>query len=444
MDEERGHRAKLALAETFVSEESSPLTPTSSALAPGTLIQGTYRIVRHLGAGGMGLVVHAIDERLQRDVAIKFIHPDRVMSPQAREALLREARAMAKLRHPNLVEIHAFGEFAGRPYFVMEYVEGTNLEAWLADRKGHPGLDDAIGVMHQLCRGVSAMHGAGAVHRDLKPSNILIGPGFRVAITDLGLASLVGDERLPHPIVGTPAYIAPEVAAQRGTPKHLAHAVDIYALGVLGFEVLTGRPPFEANSTAELLRMHRFTDPPLPSQIRPELTTAFDQVLLDALAKDPEQRTRTAYTLGRELLAAREQLGRGLTSIRILLADDELPFLQRMSAFIRRIFTGATIDTAPDGATALRLALARPPDLAIIDLDMPELDGIELTTALRASSATKHIPIVVVTGVGGAPDWQLLRALGASGFLVKPFDPDSLTALIRRLIGSRDAAAARP
>jgi serine/threonine-protein kinase len=435
-------RVEMGIAHTMRPTQSMPAVAPREDIQAGALIHGTYRLLKPLGEGGMGIVMHGIDERLERDVAIKFIHPERVLSDSMREQFLQEARAMARLRHPNLVEIFAFGEFAGSPYFVMEYVHGTDLRTWISEQRDRRlSLDEALGVVDQLSRGVSALHEAGAVHRDLKPSNVLIGPGFRVAVTDLGLARRLGDLHPDDTIAGTPAYIAPEVATMQSLPQRYAHSADVYALGVITFELLTGQLPFDADNPADLLEKHVHEPPPRPSELRPELPGSLDRVILRALAKDPMQRTESADAFRRELSRARDRLSRGTMPLRVLIADDEDACRKWTGEFVREAFPGATVDDAVDGRDALRRALEHPPDVAIIDLSMPHLNGVELTAALRASPKTRNVPIVVITGVGGADDWKLLHRLGAAGFLVKPLDPDALTAMVRRLT-RRDAGSA--
>lgn len=401
----------------------------------GALIQNSYRILGQLGEGGMGIVLHGVDERLEREVAIKFIHPKHVDTEQLQALFLREARAMARARHPNLVEIYACGEYNGSPYFVMEYIKGMTLEAWVA---GHAhrrlALDDALAVLEQACRGVSALHMAGAVHRDLKPSNIMIGPGFRVVVTDMGLAiNFSGWAAGREAVAGTPAYIAPEIAGERRVSPHHAHASDVYALGVIAYELLTGRHPFKAKTAVELLRAHVYDTPKKPSEVAPELPEVFDRVVMSALEKDPAERVGSAEALRAALAQARDSLSEASVPMRILIADDDEGCLRWISTFLSESFPHATLDLFADGADALSHAVAEPPSIAIIDLNMPGLNGTELTAALRANTCTREVPIVVVTGVGGAPDWRLLQRLGASGFLVKPTDGDALTATIRRL-----------
>lgn len=427
-------------------DELSPRTgdlPYLGWIPIGALIQNSYRILGQLGEGGMGIVLHGVDERLEREVAIKFIHPKHVDTEELQELFLREARAMARARHPNLVEIYACGEYNGSPYFVMEYIKGTTLDAWVAGhaRRKVP-LDDALAVLDQICRGVSALHAVGAVHRDLKPSNVMIGPGFRAVVTDMGLAInfggwAAGRER----VAGTPAYIAPEVAGERQVSPLYAHASDVYALGVIAYELLTGRHPFRAKTVVDLLRAHVHEMPAKPSEVAPELPDVFDDVLLRALTKDPEQRIESAEALRTALADARDRLSESSVSLRILIADDDSACLRWTAKFVHESFPKATLDLVSDGAAALRHSIRNPPSIAIIDLSMPGLNGVELTAALRANERTRDTPIVVITGVGGAPDWQLLQRLGASGFLVKPTDPDALITTIRRLVGSREPGA---
>ncbi|KIG13639.1 Serine/threonine protein kinase PrkC, regulator of stationary phase [Enhygromyxa salina] len=420
-------------------DEPSPRTgdlPYLGWIPIGALIQNSYRILRQLGEGGMGIVLHGVDERLEREVAIKFIHPKHVDTEELHELFVREARAMARARHPNLVEIYARGEYQGSPYFVMEYIKGTTLEEWVAGHEQRPvALDDALSVLDQICRGVSALHAVGAVHRDLKPSNVMIGPGFRAVVTDMGLAiNLGGWAAGREPVAGTPAYIAPEIAVERHVSPQYAHASDVYAIGVIAYELLTGRHPFESKRVADLLRAHIHETPRKPSEVAPGLPDVFDDVLMRALAKDPESRIASAHALRTALAVARDRLSESSAPTRIMIADDDHACLRWTAKFISGSFPNATLDLVSDGATALQHAMRDPPSVAILDLSMPGLNGTELTAALRANPQTRDVPIVVVTGVGGAPDWRLLLRLGASGFLVKPTDPDALVTTIRRLL----------
>jgi serine/threonine-protein kinase len=441
-------RPSTADAFARTKPEDEPTSGDADAASPrwegppaGTLIGGTYRVVGPLGVGGMGVVVLAIDERLERDVAIKLIRPSYATSRDARARFLTEARAMARVRHENVVEIYSFGELDESPYFVMEYVPGTHIANWLDDliiADKLPSIDEALGYLDQMCRGLTAIHGSGTVHGDLKPSNLLLGPASRVAITDLGLSRLFDATGRPgeHPMAGTPAYMAPEFL-RTDMPPDLVQRADIYALGVIAFEMLVGEPPFDVETAQDMLRVHASElQPPLPSQIRPELTRAFDAPLLDALRTDPEQRTSTADDFRRQLLRARESLARRHESLRILVADDDEDFLELAREALAYAFPGARIEAVRDGVQALAAIDREDAALAVIDLDMPVMNGIELTMALRANHT---LPIVVCTAAGGAPDWRLLSSLGAEGFLVKPIDPYALITLARKAVDARKA-----
>jgi serine/threonine protein kinase len=410
--------------------------------AVGTLIGNTYRVVGPLGQGGMGVVVLAVDERLERDVAIKLIRPAHGGSQTARQRFLIEARAMARVRHENVVEIYAFGEVDDAPYFAMEYVPGSNVANWLDDailEDRLPSIDEALGYLDQICRGVAAIHNSGTVHGDLKPSNLLIGPASRIAIADMGLSRLFDPTGRPgeHPMAGTPAYLAPEFA-RIDLPAAIVQRADVYALSVIAYEMLTGQPPFDIETTQDMLRVHAGEQAPKPSQLRPELTSAFDAPLLRALHFDPMQRTPSADAFRKALLEARESLTSNHHALRIVVADDDADFLDLASEALAYGFPGARIELVADGEAALKACDREAASLAVIDLDMPGLNGVELTAALRANYS---LPIVVVTASGGAPDWHLLSALGADGFLVKPIDPFALVALARKALDGKKKGA---
>lgn len=412
----------------------------------GTVFAETYRLDRVIGEGAMGIVYLAHDLKLERDIALKLVHPEYITTPDSSQRFLYEARTMARVRHENVVEIYAFGEDKGVPYFVMEYVPGKHVEAWLRARREPPAIDEALGILEQVCRGVSAIHAAGTVHRDLKWTNVLIGPAFRVAVADLGLARVL-DRRRHEPLEsfsGTPAYMAPEVVL--GTPLPVAmHArADVYSLGVMAFELLTLRLPFVSDDGEAMMRLHVEAKTPTPSEIRPELPPAFDDVILKALSKRPEDRYASVAEFREALLSARDDANEVKSRDRFLVADDDPDFASLAQATLDYACPGAEIVVVHDGNSALAACDQRPFSLALLDLDMPGMNGIELTAALRAAPHTTSMPILVATATGGAPDWRLLAALGADGFVVKPIDPLALVALVRRTLQrARESRPAR-
>ncbi len=420
--------------------ESGSSTEGSGFHSPqiGDTIDGSYQVCGVLGSGGMGTVYLARDEQLQRDVAIKVIHSEKVSDPVVLERFLAEARTMARVKHPNVVTIYAFGSRDGHPYLVMEYVPGMNLAVW-RQKRGTVSCAEAVTVLEALCRGVQAIHEAGAIHRDLKPGNVLIGPAQRVAVTDFGLARSVteGEPRARVVVSGTPAYLAPEIARSEWLAADMATRIDIYALGVMAFELLTGQPPFPGPGVPALLSQHAFEPPPRPSKRCPSLPEAFDAPLLAALAKDPNDRPPTAEAFRRGLLDAMETTGTVPDGLRVLVVDDDANTLLAVRDLLNMSFPGIDVITVADPTSALAIALRHRPDLVITDLRMPNGGGHAFTSALRRNASTRNVPIVVVTGYGGASDWRELKALGADRFLVKPVDIDTLVSVVRSLIGPR-------
>jgi serine/threonine-protein kinase len=402
---------------------------------PGTMISGTYQVRSTLGTGGMGAVLRCWDRGLARDVAVKLIHPDRVGEDEIREQFLSEARAMARLRHENVVGIHAFGEYEGVPYFVMEYVPGTDLAAWLEARPTRP-LEEAVSIVAAIACGVGAIHAAGVIHRDLKPANVLVAPDFRLVVGDLGLAQQFGmtTAGTPRSVYGTPRYMAPEMIV--AAPEEQTPAVDAYALGILAYELLTGCTPFPGKGV-ELLTQHVYDDPIPPRRANPDLPEAFEALLLEMLAKDPRARP-TVEAFGRAMQAA---ISATPAPRLILVADDDRVSRECTVEALQEAFPDARVVAFDGGQAALDAALREPPSIAVLDLHMPGVGGADVAIELRAHRRTESIPIVVLSGVGGARDWQMLRATGVQAFLVKPVDPDALIGAVRRALGAAPPVA---
>jgi serine/threonine protein kinase len=290
----------------------------------GDRIDGQYIVLEVLGSGGMGTVYRARDEALGRDVAVKLVHDDMLERPRMREAFVDEARAMARLRHPNVVTVHAFGEHGGRPYLVMERIDGASLATRM--REGDPPTTaDAVAILDALCRGVQAIHDAGSLHGDLKPGNVLLDRDGRVAVTDFGLSRALDrvGRREPRFAFGTPGYLAPELAREEMLEPELATAIDTYALGVIAFELLARRRPFDVRSVAGVLHEHGYGEVPRASTVRADLPVAFDAVLMRALAKKPSERTASADELRRGLVEAHAITSDAPRGLDILAVDDE-------------------------------------------------------------------------------------------------------------------------
>ncbi|SEG82393.1 Serine/threonine protein kinase [Actinacidiphila yanglinensis] len=271
------------------------------------MLGGRYRLVRQLGEGGMGQVWEAEDETLSRNVAVKVISllaGGGSRGDEARTRFLREARITAQLQHPHIVTIHDLGEtdagIARVPFLVMELVRGEGLDTAL--RRGVVTLADAARWGAQISDALAVAHAAGIMHRDIKPSNILITPSGTVKVLDFGIARAADPyataDRITQTgfIVGTPPYMAPEQA--RGLPEPRS---DLYALGCLLFELITGQLPFQAPDTVGYLTAHLTQEPPTPSSVSTGVPSAWDDLVLRLLEKDPDQRYPSATDLSQAL-----------------------------------------------------------------------------------------------------------------------------------------------
>src|SRR5713101_6946881 len=246
---------------------SSPnLTPSSSGsldegrFLPGTLLVGRYRIVALLGRGGMGEVYRANDLKLGQPVALKFLPEATSKNETTLARFYNEIRIARQVSHPNVCRVYDLGDVEGQPYLSMEYVDGEDLGS-LMRRIGRLPADKATEIARKLCAGVAAAHDKGVLHRDLKPSNIMLDGRGNVLITDFGLAGLASQLQGAEVRNGTPAYMAPEQLAG----KEVTMRSDIYSLGLVLYEIFTGKRAFEAATLAELVRMHTESRPESPS-----------------------------------------------------------------------------------------------------------------------------------------------------------------------------------
>jgi len=412
------------------------------ALIAGTMVEDKYRVVSAIGQGAMGTVLLAHDEVLDRDVAIKVIRPHIRLVSDFQSRFLREARAMASVRHENVVAIHSFGQYLDAPYFVMEYVPGMSLERWIEQHRPID-VDVALGILGQICKGVQAIHDAGAVHLDLKPGNVLIGPAFRIAVTDLGLARRTAQgSRTDTPAPGgTPTHMAPELIFRNERKEPDWPRADIYSLGVLAYELLSGRLPFESDSMSSILMQQITATPVRPSEVRAELSPNFDGPIMAALSKDPQSRPRSATAFYQSLATVRGSTRPPASIVRILVADDDGTFRALARSILSSSIPGAEVTCVADGDQALAAIDRQPPAVVLLDLQMPGMNGLEVMAAMHSIPRSSRPRVVVATAVGTVHDWKILSELEADAFLVKPVTPPQLVRAISRVLGLAEQAA---
>jgi beta-lactam-binding protein with PASTA domain/predicted Ser/Thr protein kinase len=263
----------------------------------GTVFDGRYRIIRKLGAGGMADVYLAEDQELGRNVAIKILNDRHAADDSFIERFRREAKNAAGLSHPNIVSIYDRGEAEGTYYIAMEYLEGRSLKELIVSRGPAP-IKVSIDYARQILAALAAAHRRGIVHRDIKPHNVLVNPEGRLKVTDFGIARSGASQMTEvGSIIGTAQYLSPEQA--RGAP--VDQTSDLYSVGVVLYEMLTGQVPFTGDTPLEIAMKHLSEVPKPPSELRPEVPHDLDLIVLRALAKDPAERYQSAEEMDADL-----------------------------------------------------------------------------------------------------------------------------------------------
>ena len=270
----------------------------------GTVFDGRYRIIRKLGAGGMADVYLAEDQELGRNVAIKILNDRHAADDSFIERFRREAKNAAGLSHPNIVSIYDRGEAEGTYYIAMEYLEGRSLKELIVSRGPAP-IKVSIDYARQILAALAAAHRRGIVHRDIKPHNVLVNPEGRLKVTDFGIARSGASQMTEvGSIIGTAQYLSPEQA--RGAP--VDQTSDLYSVGVVLYEMLTGQVPFTGDTPLEIAMKHLSEVPKPPSELRPEVPHDLDLIVLRALAKDPAERYQSAEEMDADLARVAEGL----------------------------------------------------------------------------------------------------------------------------------------
>ncbi len=451
----------------------APVTPDTPCGRCGALqgedartlvVDGRYHVEGVVGHGGMGVVYLAKDTGLSRLVALKMIAPRWLGDDGVVSSFQREAKALASIRSQYVVQVHAFGLHEGSYFFAMEYVRGRTLRQIVTEHREHGDTISplrTLTILLRIAEGIDAVHATGIVHRDVKPSNVVIEEDTgRPVLVDFGLAVPSADPEAALAI-GTPQYMAPEQAGVGVPGATVTARTDVYSLGITAFEMLAGKLPFESKDLSQLMRQHARKPPPALSSIRRELAP-FDAAIARALAKDPEERFATCLAFAEVLRAAGQRLvnstlptlpppaieAHGVPSLprpartpqlgeaidgrdrpfNVLVVDDSPVFRRhtvqaaKLAFFRHNKSLRIVVEGAGSGQEALARAAAEPPDLVILDFDMPGLDGADTLARLRDLPGGGTARVVVLSGrVGPADRWRF-ASLGVNDFVAKPID----------------------
>jgi serine/threonine-protein kinase len=395
-------------------------------ISRGELVAGTYRVGGVLGAGGMGCVYEAEDIRLVRQVALKVADEPHVAS------LVSEAHALAAIRHPGVVAVHALDYHRGAPVIVMERLQGHSLQRrldLLRGKRERLSIEEAVEILFGIAGALSAVHRAGIAHRDLKPGNVVLA-GERIVLVDFGLFVAESGIGAQGVVAGSGEFIAPEVIARRVVPG-CGPLVDLYALGIVAYELLTGVTPFAAPTFERMMRRHlEETAPPVDGRRR-DVPAPLARLVDELLRKDPRERPASAEQVLRVLgsLRSYDAAARGL---RLLVVDSDPATASTLRRALRVSMPQIVIETETDGARALEEIDRTPPDLVLFELSNPRLNGIELAMSVAAAPKDRRPRMIAMSNLASASDVALVGRLGAEAFLPKD---ERLVARLSALLG---------
>jgi serine/threonine-protein kinase len=396
----------------------APASGPAHRLGIGERVGHAYEITALLGEGGMGTVYEARDLGLNRIVALKVPLPSG--DPQI---LRREAQGLAAVRHPNLVTIHALGQHAGVDFIVMERIHGATLEERcdaLARAGKRFGIAEVVDFLLAITDALSAIHHAGIAHRDLKLGNVMIA-GSRVVVMDLGLVTaefdvLVASKHLAGSIHSmSPELIRGDVQPGQGS------LVDLYALGILAFQLLAGQAPFPSDDVQLVFLAHLAQPVPDVRALRPDTPLELAELIQDLMVKSPEDRPECAEVVLWRLTAIRATLASkpSLAPLSVLIVDDDAYGGKALRRSLIAALPRLAVEVTTRPETAIALIESHRPALVLVDLNMPEVNGIELCMEILALPPDVRPEIVTMSAEATHDDIQVLASLGVSRFVPK-------------------------
>jgi len=427
-----------------IDPAAQPVSLALAGITVGAVLSGTYELRAVLGEGGMGQVFEAHDRLLNRRVAIKVANTEPGM-----RALRNEAQALAAIRHPSTVAVYHMAVEGETEYLVMERLQGVDLGADLEQRAQADtrySVLETLDLLVAIVDGLVAAHRAGISHRDIKPANIMLAPGNRVVLLDFGLVLPEFRSNSTALVAGTPAYMAPEVI--EGTVRPGAgYLADLYAVGVLAFQLLTGHVPFEDADYSRVLARHLAETPRRVDAIRSDVPSELGGLIADMLAKDPDARPESAeaalwHLRAIQLRARTEAPTEGFS---VLVVADDPAMLELIAQHVASSLPGARIAKASDADAALARTNRTVPDILFVDLALPKMSVVQIAMHIRGSDAGDDCVIVAVAGEASDGDRNVLTLLGMTHFVQKgPRLAEGISKMLREIRQSHFPGAKVP
>jgi putative two-component system response regulator len=412
------------------------------------------------GEGGMGRVLLMHDQILDREVAFKELKSEKrervdagypVFDEEMVARFLREAKITGQLEHPSIAPVHELGRRAdGTLYYTMKSVRGKTFEAVISESKILEARIKLLPHFVDLCHGIAYAHSRGVIHRDVKPANVMIGDFGETVILDWGLAKRLDKADIAHTVrpsaaepgapdspdpalwtemgsaMGTPCYMSPEQAL--GKTDVIAECSDIYSLGAVLYEILTGRPPVEGRDVADTLRRVARGQIAHPRSVDHAIDDSLAAIAMRALEREPSRRFESARDLANAVREWRPDAKRQehLGETVLIVDDTEL----NVDILVEALGDDYDVVVALDGESALKSIASQAPDLILLDIMMPGMNGYEVCERLKASEETRYIPVIFLTALADAEDEVKGLQLGAADYLTKPFNPDLVKARV--------------
>jgi serine/threonine-protein kinase len=382
---------------------------------PGDVLSDLYEIRSQIGVGGMGQVYDAYDRSLGRHVAIK------AAAPGVPGSIHKEARALAALRHSGIVTVHGVGAHRGISYVVMERIHGKTLEAVLDARRAEGisiPLDEMADILVGIAEALAVVHRAGMAHCDVKPANVILAPRNRVVLTDFGIFRAEIDVANDAAGSGSPNYMAPEAIVGGVHPGDL-YLVDVYALGVVAFELATGVLPYDDEHVMKILYQHVTTPVPDLQLLRPDAPPRLVRLVGGMLSKDPETRPSSMDEIAWQLRRLRAEVARASAHGSVVIAEDNAATAAIVASIVSEVAPDIEIRIAKDGRSALAMVEARPPELLVVDLHLPDMTGIDVCSQLQGTRMAERGTVVATSAHASPGEVNALERLGFVRYLPK-------------------------